>query len=64
MTFFEDDIVDEVYRHRKELLEEYGGIDGLHKHMEEELPLLIKQGWKPVTVEEVAARNKRPVARG
>jgi hypothetical protein len=58
MIFFEDDIVDEVRRHRKELLEEYGGIDGLHKHMEEELPLLIKQGWKAVSVEEVAARNK------
>ena len=64
MTFFEDDIVDEVYRHRKELLEEYGGIDGLHKHMAEEMPSLIKQGWKFVTVEEVAARNKRPAARG
>jgi hypothetical protein len=59
MNFYEDDIVDEVYRHRKELLEEYGGIEGLHKHMAEELPLLIKQGWKFVSVEEVAARNKQ-----
>ena len=58
MIFFEDDIVEEVYRHRKELLEDYGGIDGLHKHMEEELPNLIKQGWRAVSVEEAAERNK------
>lgn len=59
MISFEDDIVDEVYRHRKELLEDYGGIDGLHKHMAEELPSLIKQGWKFVSIEEVAARNQK-----
>jgi hypothetical protein len=28
--------------------------------MAEELPLLIKQGWKFVSIEEVAARNKKP----
>ncbi|GHV29566.1 hypothetical protein AGMMS49940_13650 [Spirochaetia bacterium] len=59
MIFYEDEIVDEVYRHRAELLEEYGGIEGLHKHMDEELPRLIQQGWKVVSAEEVAAKNKR-----
>jgi hypothetical protein len=29
--------------------------------MEEELPTLIKQGWKVVSAEEVAARNKAAI---
>jgi hypothetical protein len=59
MIFYEDDIVNEVRRNREELLAEYGGIEGLHKHMDEELPHLIQQGWKVISAEEVAAKHKR-----
>jgi hypothetical protein len=62
VTFGEDDdIVDEIYRHRKEMVEEYGGIEGLLKHMDEERPRLIAEGWKFVTVEEMAERNRHKV---
>ena len=59
MIFYEDEIINEVRRNREELLEEYGGIEGLHRHMDDELPLLIQQGWKVVSAEEVATKNKR-----
>ena len=59
MIFYEDEIVNEVRRTRARLLKQYGGIEGLHRHMDEELPLLIQQGWKVVSAEEVAAKNKR-----
>jgi hypothetical protein len=59
MIFYEDEIVNEVRRTRAKLLKQYGGIEGLHRHMDEELPLLIQQGWKVVSAEEVAAKNKR-----
>jgi hypothetical protein len=55
--FYEDEVVAEVRRNREELLAEYGGIEGLHKHMEEERPILEAQGWKFVSTEEVAARK-------
>ncbi|GHT50165.1 MAG: hypothetical protein Ta2G_12870 [Termitinemataceae bacterium] len=64
MIFYEDDIITEVRRNREELLEEYGGIEGLHKHMKEELPFLIQQGWKMVSAEEVAAKKKCKTAVG
>jgi hypothetical protein len=57
MIFYEDEIVNEVRKNRAELLEEYGGIEGLHKHMKEERPILESQGWKFVSAEEVAARK-------
>jgi hypothetical protein len=59
MIFYEDEIVNEVHRTRARLLKQYGGIEGLHKHMKEELPLLIRQGWKVVSPEEVAAKQNR-----
>ena len=52
------DLVAEVRRNRELLLEKYGGIDGLHKHMDEERPELEKQGWKFVSVEEVLAKKR------
>jgi hypothetical protein len=60
MKYFDEDPVEEVHRIRAEMLEEYGGIEGLHKHMQEELPRLIAEGWKFLTHEEaVALRNQR-----
>ncbi|MDR0548502.1 MAG: hypothetical protein LBI10_03705 [Deltaproteobacteria bacterium] len=52
------DPVEEVRRNRELLLEMYGGIEGLHKHMDEERPNLEKQGWKFMSDEEMAARIK------
>ena len=58
MTYIDIDYVAEVRRNRELLLEKHGGIDGLHKHMEEERPELEKQGWKFVSVEEVLAKKR------
>ena len=52
-------IIAEVRRNRAKLLEMYGGIEGLNKHMEDERPQLIKEGWKFETPEEFAARTKK-----
>jgi hypothetical protein len=38
----------------------YGGIEGLHKHMDEERPRLEKEGWKFISAEEFAQRNNKP----
>jgi hypothetical protein len=61
MIFYEDEIVNEVYRTRAKLLEEYGGMEGVLKHMEEQRPLLEAQGWKFVSPEEVAAKKRQAV---
>ena len=59
MEHYEDEIMKDLRDRQAALLEMYGGIEGLHRHMDEELPLLIKQGCKVVSAEEVAARNDR-----
>jgi hypothetical protein len=43
----------------------YGGIEGLHKHMEEECPRPEKDGWKLESPEESQARKlkHRAIAR-
>jgi hypothetical protein len=51
-------IIAEVRRNRAKLLEMYGGIEGLNRHMEDERPQLIREGWKFETPEEFAARTK------
>jgi hypothetical protein len=38
MKYVDIDPVEEVRRNRELLLEMYGGIEGLHKHMDEERP--------------------------
>ena len=58
MIYIDIDPVAEVRKNRELLLEKYGGIDGLHKHMEEERPKLEKQGWKFISVEEILARKQ------
>jgi hypothetical protein len=57
MIYLDTDPVAEVRRNREALLEKYGGIDGLHKHMDEERPILEKQGWRFMSVEEVLAKK-------
>ncbi|MCL2010483.1 MAG: hypothetical protein FWG71_08055 [Synergistaceae bacterium] len=58
MVCVDTNLVAEVRRNRELLLEKYGGIDGLHKHMDEERPKLEKQGWTFVSVEEVLAKKR------
>jgi hypothetical protein len=55
MNNFYDPIVAEVRQNRAKLLEMYGGIEGLNRHMEEERPRLEKEGWHFATPEELAA---------
>jgi hypothetical protein len=59
MRGIRDEIIAEVRRNRAELLEKYGGIDGLHKHMEEDRPRLEREGWRFVTDEELAELQHR-----
>ncbi|MCL1919231.1 MAG: hypothetical protein FWG14_13225 [Peptococcaceae bacterium] len=61
MTYIDTDPVAEVRKNRELLLEKYGGIDGLHKHMDEERPELERQGWKFVSVEEVLSKKRGQV---
>jgi hypothetical protein len=58
MTYIDTDLVAEVRRNREELLERYGGIEGLHKHMDEERPKLEQAGWKFVSIEEMLAKKR------
>ena len=55
------DPVAEVRHNRELLLEKYGGIEGLRKHMDEERPKLKEQGWKFVTLDEVIAKKNAQV---
>ena len=58
MIYIDNDPVADVRRNRESLLEKYGGIDGLHKHMDEERPELEKKGWKFISVEDVLAKKR------
>ena len=58
MNYIDVDPVAEVRRNRELLLEKYGGIEGLHKHMDEERPKLEQQGWKFVSVEDIIAKKR------
>jgi hypothetical protein len=53
MKGFYDPIIAEVRYNREKLLAMYGGIDGLHKHMDENRPDLEKAGWHFVTKEKI-----------
>jgi hypothetical protein len=61
MKGFYDPIIAEVRRNREKLLEIYGGIEGLHKHMDDERPQLEKEGWHFASAEEIAALQNRHV---
>ena len=64
MVFADTNLIAEVRRNRELLLEKHGGIDGLHKHMDEERPKLEKQGWTFVSVEEILAKKRARVTVG
>jgi hypothetical protein len=55
MKGFYDNILAEVRKNKEEVLKKYGGIDGLHKHMDEDRPRLEKEGWHFATDEELAS---------
>ncbi|MDR0867102.1 MAG: hypothetical protein LBP75_01330 [Planctomycetota bacterium] len=57
----EIDPIVEVWENRKKLFEMYGGIEGLHRHMDEERPLLERAGWVFVEPEVVRARQTKTV---
>jgi hypothetical protein len=60
MKYLDTDPITEVRQNRELLLEIYGSIDGLHKHMDEERPKLEKQGWKFLSEEEMQnLRNRK-----
>lgn len=52
------DPVKEVRRNRELLLVLYGGIEGLHKHMDEERPKLEKQGWVFLPIEQIIEKKR------
>jgi hypothetical protein len=60
----EEDPVAEVHRIRAELLEEYGGIKGYLKHLNEDRPRLEKEGWHFAGPEELAALKNRTAIGG
>jgi hypothetical protein len=57
MLYIDTDPVAEVRRNRELLLEKYGGIEGLHEHMDNERPNLEAQGWKFISTEEILAKK-------
>jgi hypothetical protein len=52
------DPVSEVRQSREALLEKYGGIDGLHEHMDRKRPELEMEGWKFISIEDVLAKKR------
>jgi len=56
MSYIDTDIVAEVRRNREILLEQHGGIDGLHKYMDENKAKLEEEGWKfvPIPIRNIA----------
>jgi hypothetical protein len=54
---WDDEIMVEVRERKARVLKKYGGLDGLRKHMEEERPRLIKEGWVFADSDEVREKN-------
>jgi len=50
MNYIDTDIVAEVRHNRELLLEQHGGIDGLHRYMDENRTKLEEEGWKFVSI--------------
>jgi hypothetical protein len=62
---WDDEIMVEVRERKAHVLKKYGGIDGLHKHIKEEHPRLIKEGWVFADSDEVREKNlRRQLAEG
>ena len=62
MLYIDIDPIAEVRRNRELLLEKYGGIEGLHKHMDYERPKLEALGWKFISTEEILAKKYAKVS--
>jgi len=62
MIYIDNDPIAEVRHNRELLLEKYGGIDGLHMHMDMERPELEKKGWKFISVEDVLTKKRGQTA--
>jgi len=54
-----EDPIEEVYRIRQEILEEYGGIDGWNKHLDEVRPKYEAMGFRSLTEAECNALKNR-----
>jgi len=50
MNYIDTDIVAEVRHNRELLLEQHGGISGLHRYMDENKTKLEEEGWKFVSI--------------
>jgi len=50
MKYIDTDLVAEVRHNRELLLERHGGIDGLHRYMDENKTKLEEEGWKFVSI--------------
>jgi len=48
MDYIDENPIDEVYRIRMELLNEYGGIEGYSKHLEEVRPKWEAMGFRRI----------------
>jgi len=48
MNYIDENPIDEVYRIRMELLEEYGGIEGYSKHLDEVRPKWEAMGFRRI----------------
>ncbi len=57
VEYMDVDPIAEVRRNRELLLEMYGGIEGLLKHMDEERPALEEQGWVFVSIDEILSKK-------
>ena len=62
MTGFNDYITEEVRHNREQLLERYGGLEGLRKHQAEERQQLEQQDWHFETPEETQLRHREHAA--
>jgi hypothetical protein len=62
MTYVDTDLVAEVRRNREMLLEQHGGIEGLHKYMEDERPKLEQDGWDFVPIDYVSAKRRKNIS--
>ena len=56
MTYYRDEILEEVRERRAHLLEKYGGFEGYMKHLSEDRPRFEKEGWHFAALREVATR--------
>jgi hypothetical protein len=61
MKRYKDDIVAEVRRHREELLEEHGGIEGYLKYLKTQHSRWEAEGFKSVTPEEIRTHSDKIV---